>query len=79
MLVLVRPETVALEPAANGAALAGEVISHTFFGPIMRLKLVVGENEMTADVPASRSDQFPVGLRVAIRFPADSPRLLTLG
>ena len=79
VLVLVRPETVELKPDADGAALAGEVVSHTFLGPIMRLKLLVGETEVTADVPASRADQFPVGLRVAVGFPADSPRVLTLG
>jgi putative spermidine/putrescine transport system ATP-binding protein len=78
VLVLVRPETVELEAATNGAGLAGEVVSHTFLGPVMRLKLLVGEGEVTADVPASRAHAYPVGLRVAVRFPSDSPRLLTL-
>ena len=56
VLVLVRPETVELGPAANGAALTGEVISHTFLGPVTRLKVAFGEGEMTADVSASRAD-----------------------
>ena len=39
MLVLIRPETVELARTANGAALTGEVISHTFLGPVTRLKV----------------------------------------
>ena len=39
VLVLVRPETVELGPASNGSPLTGEVISHTFLGPVTRLKV----------------------------------------
>jgi putative spermidine/putrescine transport system ATP-binding protein len=80
VLVLVRPETVELElePASNGAALTGEVISHTFLGPVTRLKVALGEGEMTADVSASRAGSFPVGTRVAVGFPSGSARLLSL-
>jgi putative spermidine/putrescine transport system ATP-binding protein len=78
VLVLIRPETVELELSSNGAGLAGEVVSHTFLGAVMRLKVTLGESEMTADVPASRAPMYPVGARVAVRFPADSARLLTL-
>jgi putative spermidine/putrescine transport system ATP-binding protein len=78
VLVLIRPETVELEPASNGAGLAGEVVSHTFLGATMRLKVTLGDGEVTADVPASRAAAYPIGARVAVRFPADSPQLLSL-
>jgi putative spermidine/putrescine transport system ATP-binding protein len=78
VLVLVRPETVELGPASNGAPLTGEVISHTFLGPVTRLKVTFGEGEMTADVSALRADSFPVGTRVGVGFPSASARLLRL-
>jgi putative spermidine/putrescine transport system ATP-binding protein len=78
VLVLVRPETVELELVANGGGLAGEIVSHAFLGAVMRLKVAVGEDEVTADVPASRAGAYSVGTRVAVRFPSDSPRLLSL-
>jgi putative spermidine/putrescine transport system ATP-binding protein len=77
VLVLVRPETVELGEASNGG-LTGEVISHTFLGPVTRLKVALGEADMTADVSASRADSFPVGTRVAVAFPSGSARLLSL-
>jgi putative spermidine/putrescine transport system ATP-binding protein len=81
VLVLVSPELLELEPAANGAAdggLAGEIISQTFLGPVTRLKVTAGENDLTADVSAARARSLPVGTRVSARFPADGARLLSL-
>jgi putative spermidine/putrescine transport system ATP-binding protein len=81
VLVLVRPELLELEPAPNGAAdggLAGEIISQTFLGPVTRLKVTAGDNDLTADVSAARARSLPVGTRVRARFPADSARLLSL-
>jgi putative spermidine/putrescine transport system ATP-binding protein len=78
VLVLIRPETVELGPASNGSPLTGEVISHTFLGPVTRLKVTLGEGEMTADVSALRADSYPVGTRVGVGFPSGSARLLTL-
>jgi putative spermidine/putrescine transport system ATP-binding protein len=77
VLVLVRPETVELGPVSNGA-LTGEVISHTFLGPVTRLKLTLDQGEMTADVSALRADSFPVGTRVSVGFPSGGARLLSL-
>jgi putative spermidine/putrescine transport system ATP-binding protein len=82
VLVLVRPETVELQPVENGGAgdgaLVGEVLSQTFLGPVTRLKITAEGADLIADVPASRAGSVPVGLKVAARFPADSARLLTL-
>jgi putative spermidine/putrescine transport system ATP-binding protein len=81
VLVLVRPELVELEPAANGVgdgALAGEIVSQTFLGPVTRLKVAAGDNDLTADVSAARARSLPVGTRVSARFPADGARLLSL-
>ena len=82
VLVLVRPELVELEPSPNGdlgdGALAGEIVSQTFLGPVTRLKVTAGEADLTVDVSAARARSLPVGTRVTARFPADGARLLSL-
>ena len=80
VMVLVRPESVELQPA-NGdgpGVITGEIVSHTFLGAMMRLKLTSGDNEVTADVPATRANAYPVGMRVQARFPGETARVLTL-
>ena len=79
-MVLVRPETVELGPADDDGAgvVTGEIVSHTFLGANMRLKVSSGTNELTADVPASRADAYPVGMKVQARFPGETARVLTL-
>jgi putative spermidine/putrescine transport system ATP-binding protein len=78
--VLVRPESVELQPANGDGAgvITGEIVSHTFLGAMMRLKLTSGENEVTADVPATRASAYPVGMKVQARFPGETARVLTL-
>jgi putative spermidine/putrescine transport system ATP-binding protein len=78
VLVLVRPEVLEVSPAENGGALAGEVVSHTFLGSVTRVKVAVGEGELTADVPTVRVDSLPVGARVTASFPPSGARLLDL-
>ena len=82
VLVLVRPETIELEPATNGAApgaLAAEIFSHTFLGAVTRLKLVSdGGGELTADIATIRALSIPVGTKVSARVPPESARLLNL-
>jgi putative spermidine/putrescine transport system ATP-binding protein len=82
VLLLVRPETVEVEPAADGAApagtLAGAVVSHTFLGSVTRVKVDVGTGAVTADVPTTKVGAIPIGLRAVLRFPADGARLLSL-
>jgi putative spermidine/putrescine transport system ATP-binding protein len=82
VLVLVRPETLEVESATDGApagALAGEVLGHIFLGPVTRLKLSSpGGQELSADVPSSRAGSLPVGARVSARFPAETARVLVL-
>jgi putative spermidine/putrescine transport system ATP-binding protein len=82
VLVLVRPEVLAVEPVENGAApdaLVGEVVSHTFLGSVTRVRVSVGEGELTADVPTVRVESLTVGTRVVASFPSASARLLDLG
>jgi putative spermidine/putrescine transport system ATP-binding protein len=80
VLVLVRPEL--LELSANGAtgenALEGEVLTHTFLGPVTRLKVVGSGAELIADIPTARVDSLPIGLRVVARVPSSGTRLLSL-
>ncbi len=60
--MLVRPETVELEPAANGAvregALGGEILSHTFLGSVTRIKLTPGSGGPTRNGEVSASIAF---------------------
>jgi putative spermidine/putrescine transport system ATP-binding protein len=80
VLVLVRPETVDLQPVSGdgGGVLTGDIISHTFLGASMRLKIDAGGGELTADVPASRANSYPVGMSVEARFPGETARVLSL-
>jgi putative spermidine/putrescine transport system ATP-binding protein len=81
VLVLVRPELLELEPSGNGGAsgaLAGEIISQTFLGPVTRLKVAAGAGELTADVSAARASSLPIGTQVSARFPSGGARLLSL-
>jgi putative spermidine/putrescine transport system ATP-binding protein len=84
VLLLVRPETVDIEaagdePAPEGAMI-GEVVSHIFLGSVTRVRIVdpSGEEGLTGDVPPSHAAALPIGTRVLARFPAESPRLLSL-
>ncbi len=83
VLVLVRPESVEVEAAPDGTppqgCLVGRVTSHSFLGAITRLKIAteIGD-DLSADMPSVRAGAFPIGSRVAARFPADGPRVLTL-
>ena len=79
LLVLVRPESLELEQADGAGGLAGEILTHTFLGPVTRLKIDVAGGELTADLPASRAASLPIGTRVHAGFPAGSARVLTLG
>ena len=81
LLVLIRPEALELE-TAHGAAgangLTGEVLTHTFLGPVTRVK-VIGEGvDLIADIPTSRVEALPIGMRVTARVPAEGVRLLSL-
>jgi putative spermidine/putrescine transport system ATP-binding protein len=80
VLVLVRPEL--LELSANGAGgantLTGEVLTHTFLGPVTRLKILAPGSELIADIPTARVESLPIGLRVVARIPSEGTRLLTL-
>jgi putative spermidine/putrescine transport system ATP-binding protein len=83
VLVLVRPETLQLTATTNGAAadantLTGEVLTHTFLGPVTRVKVVGPGAELIADLPTARAEALPPGARVTAHVPADTARLLTL-
>jgi len=80
VLVLIRPETVEVA-AANGAGantMTGEVLTHTFLGPVTRLKIVSGQSSLTADMPTARAAALPPGSKVDAALPATEARLLDL-
>jgi len=84
VLLLVRPETVDLEPASNGlepeGTVTGEVISHTFLGAVTRVRIDDGGGGrgLTADLSSSKAARIEIGSRVIARFPPESARLLSL-
>jgi putative spermidine/putrescine transport system ATP-binding protein len=81
LLVLIRPETLVLESADDAAGtngLVGEVLTHTFLGPVTRLKVIGEDVDLIADIPTSRVESLPIGLRVRARVPAEGVRLLSL-
>ena len=83
VLVLVRPETLELTAAANGGSsapntLSGEVLTHTFLGPVTRLRVNGPAATLIADLPTARAEALPVGSRVVAKVPGDEARLLSL-
>jgi putative spermidine/putrescine transport system ATP-binding protein len=82
VLVLVRPEILELQPAAGDGAgengLVGEVLTHTFLGPVTRLKVIGSSADLIADIPTSRVESLPIGMRVVARVPTEGVRLLAL-
>jgi putative spermidine/putrescine transport system ATP-binding protein len=83
VLVLIRPESLELEAATNGAApngnsLTGEVLTQTFLGPITRLKVNTVGSGLIADMSTARAAALPVGARVVARVPAEGAKLLSL-
>ena len=80
VLVLIRPETVEVA-AANGAGanmMTGEVLTHTFLGPVTRLKIMSGQSSLIADMPTARAAALPPGSKVDAALPATEARLLDL-
>ena len=80
VLLLIRPESLELEAAGNGAVangntLRGEVLTQTFLGPVTRLKV---SGDLIADMPAARAAALPVGSNVVARIPAEGAKLLSL-
>jgi len=78
VLVLVRPETLALEQSGNGAGLGGKVAAHIFLGATTRVKVDAAGQELSADIRSTRAATLPVGSRVSATFPAESARVLAL-
>jgi len=80
VLVLIRPETVDVT-AANGAGantFTGEVLTHTFLGPVTRLRIDGSGASLIADMPTARAAALPPGSKVDAALPATEARLLDL-
>jgi len=79
VLILIRPETLDLQAAGNGAVngntLTAEVLTQTFLGPVTRLKMTGG---LIADMSTARAAALPVGANVVAQVPTDGVQLLTL-
>ncbi len=83
MLVLIRPESLELSelspdsPVPEGA-FEGRVISHSFLGPVTRVKIDTGYTDLTADLQSRAARALRIGARVTARFDSRSPQVLTL-
>jgi putative spermidine/putrescine transport system ATP-binding protein len=79
VLILIRPETLELQAAGNGAVngntLTAEVVTQTFLGPVTRLKMTGG---LIADMSTSRASALPVGAKVVAQVPTEGVQLLLL-
>jgi putative spermidine/putrescine transport system ATP-binding protein len=80
VLILIRPETLDLQAAGNGASangntLTAEVLTQTFLGPVTRLKMTGG---LIADMSTARASALPVGANVVAQVPTEGVQLLTL-
>ncbi len=80
VLILIRPESLELAAAGDGAAtsgntLVGEVVTQTFLGPVTRLKVTGG---LIADMSTARAAALPVGANVVAHVPSEGVQLLTL-
>jgi putative spermidine/putrescine transport system ATP-binding protein len=78
VLVLVRPEALAVEQSGNGGGLSGNVVAHIFLGATTRVKIDAAGQELSADIPSTRATSLPVGAQVSATFPAESARVLAL-
>ncbi len=80
VLILIRPETLELQAAGNGAVASGnsltaEVVTQTFLGPVTRLKMTGG---LIADMSTARAAALPVGANVVAQGPYEGVQLLAL-
>jgi putative spermidine/putrescine transport system ATP-binding protein len=81
VLVLIRPESLELEAATNGAipnSFAGEVLTQTFLGPVTRLKVSSNGTSLIADLSTARAAALPVGARVVAKVPSEGAKLISL-
>ena len=83
VMVLIRPESLELSelspdsPVPEGA-FEGRVISHSFLGPVTRVKIDSSDVELTADLQSRVARALRIGARVIARFDSGSPQVLTL-
>ena len=66
--VLVRPDRLRLRADADGAALAGTVLTHSFLGPVTRItvRLDGADQLVRVDVASAQAAAHPVAQRVGL-------------
>ncbi len=81
VLLMIRPETVALELLDDAAtapegALAGRIVARTFQGPVTRLGVDTLAGEISVDIGSARALALSDGARVALSWDPDAPRVV---
>ncbi len=88
VLVLIRPESVAVHEATNadavdaaraGGSLGGRVLAFTFLGPVTRLALDTDLGPLVADVPSVQALNWASGTLVSFRVDPAGTHLLGAG
>ncbi len=88
VLVLIRPESIAVEEAASAAevdsarargSLGGRVLAFTFLGPVTRLVLDTDLGPLVADVPSIQALTYASGTLVSLRVDPAGTHLLGAG
>ena len=81
VILLIRPESIALSSVADGAGpapgtLEGRVRGHTFLGSVTRLHVMSASGEILVDIGSVQALSLGVGARVAMSWDPESPRLV---
>ncbi len=74
---LLRPESVRISPPGTNGALTGIIAERTFFGALTNLRIdLFGKGSLTASMPSTVADTLAPGVKVAVSWDADAPRVL---
>ncbi|SER91910.1 putative spermidine/putrescine transport system ATP-binding protein [Lentzea xinjiangensis] len=66
--VIVRPEDIGVSADGDGSAgkIVGDVLTHSFLGPVTRISVRVGEQVLRVDQPSNQAAAYRPGTRVAL-------------
>jgi putative spermidine/putrescine transport system ATP-binding protein len=83
VLLLIRPEAIALNELADGtspagAGIEGKVVARTFLGPVTRLTIDTTIGELIVDLGSASALALADGARVALSWDPASPRIIGL-
>jgi putative spermidine/putrescine transport system ATP-binding protein len=83
VLLLIRPEAIAVEQLADGAAvpddgMEGQVRAQIFLGSVTRLTITTPAGELMVDTGSAQALTLSMGTRVRLTWDPEVPRLISL-